>query len=76
MRLLFELYQNFYVNGSVFEYLNTGVNLPLFKGKGAKANNKENCRGITLSPTLCKREMVLLNRLENYAKQNRLFSNL
>ena len=32
--------------------------------------------GITLLPTLCKiYEMVLLNRLENYAKQNRLFSN-
>ena len=30
-----------------------------------------------LFPTLCKiYEMVLLNRLENYAKQNSLFSNL
>ena len=76
-RLLFELYQNFYANGSVCESLKTGVILPLFKGKGAKANNKGNYRGITLFPTLCKiYEMVLLNRLENYAKQNRLFSNL
>ena len=76
-RLLFEMYQNFYANGSVYESLKTGVILPLFKGKGAKANNKDNYRGITLFPTLCKiYEMVLLNRLENYAKQNRLFSNL
>ena len=76
-RLLFELYQNFYANGSVCESLKAGVILPLFKGKGAKANNKDNYRGITLFPTLCKiYEMVLLNRLENYAKQNRLFSNL
>ena len=53
------------------------VILPLFKGKGAKANNKDNYKGVTLFPTLCKiYEMVLLNRLEKYAKQNRLFSNL
>ena len=76
-RLLFELYQNFYENGSVCESLKTGVILLLLKGKGAKANNKDNCRGITLFTTLRKiYEMVLLNRLENYAKQNRLFSNL
>ena len=72
-RLLLELYQNFYANGSVCESLKTGVILPLFKGKGAK----DNYRGITLFSTLCKiYEMVILNRLENYAKQNRLFSNL
>ena len=76
-RLLFELYQNFYANGSVCESLKTGVILPLFTGKGAKANNKDNYRGITLFPNLCKNyEMVLLNRLENYAEQNTLFSNL
>ena len=51
--------------------------MPLFKGKGAKANNKDKYRDITLFATLCKiYEMVLLNRLENYAKQNRLFSDL
>ena len=73
-RLLFELYQNVYANCSVCESLNI---LPLFKGTGAKAKNKDNYGGITLFPTLCKiYEMVLLNRLENYAKQNRLFSNL
>ena len=66
------MYQNFYAKS-----LKTGVILSLFKGKGAKANNKDDCRCITLFPTLCKiYEMVLLNRLENYAKQNRLFSNL
>ena len=76
-RLLFEMYQNFYANGSVCESLKTGGILPLFKGKGAEANNKDSYRGITLFPTLCKiYEIVLLNRLENYAKQNRLFSNL
>ena len=66
MELLFELCQNFYVNGSVCESLKTGVILPLFKGKRVKANNKDNCREITLFPTLCKiYEMVLLNRLKH-----------
>ena len=49
--------------------------LPLFKAKGEKANNIDNYRDITLFPTLCKiYKMVLLNRLENYAEQNGLFS--
>ena len=30
------------------ESLKSGIILPLFKGKGAKANNKDNYRGITL----------------------------
>ena len=49
--------------------------LLLFKRNGAKANYKDNCRGTTLSPTLCKiYERVLLNRLENYAEQYDLSS--
>ena len=51
--------------------------MPLFKGKGAKANNKDNYRGITLFPTLCKiYEMILLNRLEKFAADNKYFSEL
>ena len=53
-KLLFQLYQTFFSNFSVCDSLLTGVILPLFKGKGAKANNKDNYRGITLFPTLCK----------------------
>ena len=53
-KLLFQLYQTFFNNFSVCDSLLTGVILPLFKGKGAKANNKDNYRGITLFPTLCK----------------------
>ena len=45
-----------------------------FKGKGVKANNKNNYRGITLFPTFCKiYKMVLIYRLENYVEQNGLF---
>ena len=74
-RLLFQLYQNFFMNHSFCESLLTGVILPLFKWKGAKANNKDNYRGITLFPTLCKiHEMVLLNRLEKHAVDEGLFS--
>ena len=41
-KLLFKLYQNFFSNSSVPESVLTGVILPLFKGKGTKANNKDN----------------------------------
>ena len=54
-RLLFHLYQQLFENFSVSKFLKTGIILPLFKGKGAKANNKDNYRGITLFPTLCKK---------------------
>ena len=51
-----------------------GIILPLFEGKSAKANNKDNCRGITLFPTLCKiYEMIQLNRLEKFAIDNKYF---
>ena len=76
-RLLFHLYQQFFENFSVSKFLKTGVTLPLFKGKGAKANNKGNYRGIMLFPTLCKiYEMILLNRLEKFAADNEYFSEL
>ena len=49
--------------------------LPLFKGKRAKATNKDNYRGIMLFPTLCKiYEMILLNRLEKFPADNEYLS--
>ena len=49
--------------------------LTLFKGKGAKANSKDNYLGITLFPTLCKiYEVIILNRLEKFASQAGYFS--
>ena len=42
--LLHDLYQVFYNKSSVCTTLKTGLVLPLFKGKGAKANNKDNYR--------------------------------
>ena len=73
-RLLFHLYQQFFENFSVCKFLKTEIMLPLFEGKGAKANNKDNYGGITLFPTLCKiYEMILLNRLEKFAADNDYF---
>ena len=55
----------------------SGTNIAGFKGKGAKTNNKDNYRGVTLFPTLCKiYEMILLNRLEKYAARIGFFSEL
>ena len=57
--------------------LTLGIILSLFKGKGAKANNKDNYRGISLVPTLCKiYEMILLNILDNFAARKGFFSEM
>ena len=75
--LLFILYQECFCQFSVPTNIKKGIILPLFKGKGAKAKNKDSYRGITLFPTLCKiYEMVLLNRLEKFAADRGYFSEL
>ena len=57
--------------------LKSGISLPLFKGKGAKANHKDNYRGITLFPTFCKiYEMILRSRLDNFAAYKGFFSEM
>ena len=68
------MYRDFFQTHVVPENLKTRVILPLFKGKGAEANDKENYRGITMFPTLCKiYEMILLSRLEVFGKQKGFF---
>ena len=75
--MLHQLFQDFFEKFSVCDDLKVGVFLPLFKDKGAKANNKDNYRGITLFPTLCEiYGMILLNRLEKYAAQMGFFSEM
>ena len=62
---------------SVCDDLKVGIILSLFKGKGAKANNKDNYRGITLFLMLCKiYGVILLNRFEKYAAQMGFFSEM
>ena len=53
-KLLHDLHQVFFDKNSVCKTLKMGLVLPLFEGKRARANNKDNYRGITLFPTLCK----------------------
>ena len=76
-KLPHDLYQVFFDKSSVCKTLKTGLVLPLFKGKGAKANNKDNYRGNTFFPTLCKiYELIILNRLEKFASQAGYFSEM
>ena len=73
--LLQDVYQEFFESCMIPKSLKSGIILPLFKGKSAKANNKDNYRGITLFPTLCKiYETILLNRLDNFAAHKGFFS--
>ena len=59
------------------ESLKSGIILPLLKGKGAKANNKDNYKGITLFPSLCGiYEMIFLNRLYNFVDHKGFFSEM
>ena len=51
--------------------------LLLFKGKGLKAYNKDNYRGIAMFPVITKIfEMILLKRLEDFARSISYFSPL
>ena len=75
--LLHQLFQDFSEKFSVCDNLKVGVILPLFKGKRAKANKKDNYRDTTLFPALFKiYEMILLNRHEKYAARMKFFSEM
>ena len=63
------LYQIFFDKSSVCKTLKTGLVLTLFKGKGAKANNKDNYRGITLFPTLCKISCIKFTYINSLPKE-------
>ena len=73
----FCLYRVFFESGSVCQIRKNLNHTALFKGKGAKANNKDNYRGITLFPTISKiYEMILVNKLEKFASQKGYFSQM
>ena len=74
---LFRLYERYFSKCRTCSSIKSGQILPLFKAKGTKANNKDNYRGITIFPTLCKvYELILLRRLERFANENNFFSHL
>ena len=63
------LYTVFFYESSVHKILKTGLALHLFKGKGAKADNRGNYRGIILFPTQCKiYEMIILMTIIQFDK--------
>ena len=51
--------------------------LPLFKGKGLEAPNKDNYRGIAMFSVFCKAfERILFRKLEQIAEENGYFSHM
>ena len=74
---LFKLYERYFSECRMCSTIKSGQFLPLFKGKGTKASNKDNYRGITIFPTLCKvYELILLRRLKPFANENKFFCHL
>ena len=71
----FKLYERYFSEYRTCNSIKSGQILPLFKGKGTNGNDKDNNRGITIFPTLCKvYELILLQRLERLANENNLVS--
>ena len=70
----FKLYERYFSECRTRSSIKSGQILPLFKRKGTKSSNKDNYRGITVFPTLCKvYELILLRRLERFANENSFF---
>ena len=73
--VLYKLYCQMFESSVVPAESLVGMVLPLFKGNGLKASEKDNYRGITLSPVVLKVfEMVILERLEKFAKDKKTIS--
>ena len=76
-KILHVLYNKMFDSASVPSGSLMGMILPLFKGKGLKACEKDNYRGITMFPVISKVfEVILLRRIENFAKEKGYFSHL
>ena len=73
---LYKLYCQMFESSVVPAESLVGMELPLFKGKGLKASEKGNYRGITLPVVLKVFEMVILKRLEKFAKDKNYFSHV
>ena len=73
-KILHLLYNKMFDSASVPSGSLMGMILPLFKGKGLKACEKDNYRGITMFPVIIKVfEVIRLRQLENFAKVKNLF---
>ena len=73
-KILHVLYNKMCDSASVPSGSLMGMILSLFKGKGLKACEKDNYRGITMLPIISKVfEVTLLRRLEHFAKEKGYF---
>ena len=76
-RILSILYFRIFYSIEVPQSLKFELLLPLFKGKGTKASNKDNYRGIAMFSVFCKVfELLILRRLEAIAQEKGYFSHL
>ena len=74
---VYKLYERYFSECRTCSSIKSAEILPLFKGKGTEANNKDNDRGVTIFPTLCKvYELILLRGLKRVANENNFFSHL
>ena len=73
--ILSKLYLSLFISCSVPSQFRTFSILPLFKGKGAKACDRDSYRGIAMFSVFCKVfEMLLLRQLEKKAEEKGHFS--
>ena len=73
--VIYDLFLRFFYDNGSPEMLKICMMLPLFKGKGLKAYDKDNYRGIAMFPVITKIfEMILLKRLEDLARSESYFS--
>ena len=68
--ILSKSYLSLFVSCDVPSQFRTFFILPLFKGKGAKACDRDSCRGIVMFSVFCKVfEMILLRQLEKIVEE-------
>ena len=72
--VIYDLFLRFFYDNGSPEMLKICMMLPLFKGKGLKAYDIDNYRGIPMFPVITKIfEMILLKRLEDLARSTSYF---
>ena len=73
--ILSKLYLSLFASCDVPSQFKTFLILPLFKGKGAKACDRDSYRGIAMFSVFCKVfEMILLRQPEKVAEEKGHFS--
>ena len=75
--ILSTLFARMFSSIKVLSQFNVELTLPVFKGKGVEAHNKDNYRGIAMFSVFCKvSEMILSRKLEQIAEEKGYFSHM